>query len=97
MLLNISFGTCTLLRLPVLGITRILHESEAFICKALKGEAIVNYASPLITQQMEASGSPNGLKLMQENDFHPLYLIVIFVHFSILLNLLSLNVILTSH
>ena len=36
----------------------ILHELEAFICKALKGEAIVNYASPLITQQMEASGSP---------------------------------------
>jgi hypothetical protein len=30
--------------------------SEGFICKALKGEAVVNYASPLITQQMEASG-----------------------------------------
>jgi hypothetical protein len=30
----------------------------AFICKALKAEAIVNYASVLITQQMEASGSP---------------------------------------
>jgi hypothetical protein len=28
--------------------------------KALKAEAIVNYASALITQQMEASGSPNG-------------------------------------
>jgi hypothetical protein len=41
-------------------ITWILHELEAFICKALKGEAIVNYASPLITQQMEASGSPIG-------------------------------------
>jgi hypothetical protein len=27
---------------------------------ALKGEAIVSYASPLITQQMEASGSPAG-------------------------------------
>ena len=25
---------------------------------AFKGEAIVNYASALITQQMEASGSP---------------------------------------
>jgi hypothetical protein len=37
-----------------------LHESEAFICKALEGEAIVNYASALITQQMEASGSPEG-------------------------------------
>jgi len=33
---------------------------EAFICKALKGEAIVNYASSLITQQMEVSGSPIG-------------------------------------
>jgi hypothetical protein len=27
---------------------------------ALKVEAIVNYASALITQQMEASGSPKG-------------------------------------
>jgi len=42
------------------SITWILHESEAFICKALKGEAIVHYAEPLITQQMEASGSPAG-------------------------------------
>jgi hypothetical protein len=46
-------------------ITWILHESEAFICKALKGEAIVYYCQPLITQQMEASGSPTGLKLMR--------------------------------
>ena len=38
------------------GVTWILHESEAFICKTLKGEAIVNYAEPLITQQMKASG-----------------------------------------
>jgi hypothetical protein len=37
-----------------------MHESEAFICKALKAEAIVNYASALITQQMEASGPPEG-------------------------------------
>jgi hypothetical protein len=37
-----------------------LHELEAFICKALKGEAIVYYAEPLITQQMKASGSPEG-------------------------------------
>jgi hypothetical protein len=40
----------------------ILHESEVFICKALKAEAIVHYASALITQQMEASGSPRFLK-----------------------------------
>jgi hypothetical protein len=42
------------------GKTWILHESEVFICKALKAEAIVHYASALITQQMEASGSPEG-------------------------------------
>ena len=40
--------------------TWILHESEAFICKALKGDVIVYYYKPLITQQMEASGSPAG-------------------------------------
>ena len=40
--------------------TWILHELEAFICKALKGEAIVYYCEPLITQQMEASSSPGG-------------------------------------
>ena len=38
----------------------ILHVSEAFICKALKAETIVNYVSALITQQMEASGAPTG-------------------------------------
>ena len=43
------------------GISCVLHELEAFICKAFKGEAIVNYASSLITQQMEASGSPDLL------------------------------------
>jgi hypothetical protein len=37
-----------------------LHKPEAFICKAVKGEAIVNYASALITQQMEASDLPIG-------------------------------------
>ena len=47
--------------------TWILHESEAFICKALKGEAIVHYAEPLITKHMEASGSPAGWKLMRLN------------------------------
>ncbi len=47
-------------------ITWILHELEAFMCKALKGEAIVAYAEPLITKGavssarrvMKASGSP---------------------------------------
>ena len=36
----------------------MLHESEAFICKAFKGAAIVYYCKPLITPQMDASGSP---------------------------------------
>ena len=46
-------------------VTWILHGSEAFICKALKVEAIVNYASTLITQQMEAPGPPVGWKGMR--------------------------------
>jgi len=33
------------------------------MCKALKGEAIVCYCEPLITQQMKASGSPFGVKI----------------------------------
>jgi hypothetical protein len=45
---------------PKSEIIWVLHESEAFICKALKGMAIVAYADPLITQQMKASGSPEG-------------------------------------
>ncbi len=64
---------------------------------AFKGEAIVNYCESLITQQMEASGSPAGCKVMRLNDFHPLYLIGILVYFANLLNLLSLNIITTSH
>jgi hypothetical protein len=32
--------------------TWILHESEAFICKALKGKAIVVYAEPLIIKAL---------------------------------------------
>ncbi len=46
-----------------IGCAWTLHGSEAFICKAFKGEAIVHYASALITQQMEASGSPKGVKI----------------------------------
>ena len=41
-------------------ISWILHESEAFICNALKGEVVVFYFEPLITKQMKASGSPEG-------------------------------------
>jgi hypothetical protein len=40
------------------AITWILHESEGFICKALKGDVVVFNFEPLITQQMKASGSP---------------------------------------
>jgi hypothetical protein len=41
-------------------ITWILNESEAPIGKALKGEVVVYYFEPLITQPMGASGSPEG-------------------------------------
>jgi len=51
------------------GITRILHESEAFICKAFKGAAIVRYCKPLITQQMEAPGSPDPLERLVRRSF----------------------------
>jgi len=40
--------------------TWILHESEAFIGKASKGEVVVFYFESLATQHMKASGSPNG-------------------------------------
>jgi len=48
--------------------TCILHELEAFICKVFKGEAIVCYCEPLITQQMEISGSPFELKIDEKNE-----------------------------
>jgi hypothetical protein len=41
-------------------LARLFHELEAFICKAFKGETIVCYCSPLIMQQMTASGLPVG-------------------------------------
>jgi hypothetical protein len=46
-------------------ITWILHESEAFIGKASKGDVVVLYFESLATQHMEASDSPEGLKLMR--------------------------------
>ena len=42
------------------GITWILHESEAFIGKASKGDVVVFYFESLATQHMKASGSPEG-------------------------------------
>ena len=41
-----------------LSIIRI--DASSRVAGALKGEAIVHYAEPLITQQMKASGSPIG-------------------------------------
>jgi hypothetical protein len=41
-------------------LTWILHESEAFIGKASKGEVVVLYFEPLATQHMKASDSPEG-------------------------------------
>jgi hypothetical protein len=35
-------------------------DASSRVAGALQGEAIVNYASPLITQHMGASGSPEG-------------------------------------
>jgi hypothetical protein len=38
----------------------ILHVSEAFICKAWKGAAIVNHCKPLLTPQMKVCDTPEG-------------------------------------
>ena len=40
--------------------TWILHESEAFIGKASKGDVVELYFEPLATQHMKASDSPEG-------------------------------------
>ena len=40
--------------------TWILHESEAFIGKASKGDVVVFYFESLATQHMKASDSPAG-------------------------------------
>ena len=47
-------------------LSRILHEFEAFICKAFKGTAVLMYRTPLITQQMDASGSPDWVKIFEK-------------------------------
>jgi hypothetical protein len=56
--LNLARALLNHLRGPRNGIQQ--GESKTFICKAFKGEVIVNYTSALITQQMKASGSPIG-------------------------------------
>ena len=47
-----------------------VHESEAFLGKASKGEGVARYFEPLGTQHKEASGSPNGWNLMRKIDSH---------------------------
>ncbi len=54
-----------------------MHKSEAFICKALKGEAIRQRAvadcEPLITQQMKASGLPFRVKIDEKKEHNLIY------------------------
>jgi hypothetical protein len=45
-----------------------LHESEAFICKALKAEAIVNYASALIIRLRRTDGSLRLARRVKNNE-----------------------------
>ena len=44
----------------IFGLSRISHESDSFVGKALRDEAAVSYRNSLITQQMGESGSPEG-------------------------------------
>lgn len=36
----------------------MFHEFDSFISKAFRGEAVVCYREPLITQEIDESGSP---------------------------------------
>jgi hypothetical protein len=78
----------------------ILYESEAFICKALKGEAIVDYASPLIIRLRRTDGILRLARreiLMWQNDSHPFYLRGILMAFQNLPNVKPLNINSSSH
>ena len=66
--------------------TWVLHGSEAFICKASKGEGVVCYFEPLVTQHMKASGSPSGWNLMRKKPTILLTYRVIILKFIIFLN-----------
>jgi hypothetical protein len=46
-------------------LAQIFHVPAAFICKALRGTAVVFYCKPLITQQTGASGSAQRVKIFQ--------------------------------
>ena len=76
-------------------ITWILHESEAFICKALKGEAIVYYAEPLITQPYESLRLARRVKINEIKSTIILFAYLGIWHCcSMSLNLLLFNIIL---
>jgi hypothetical protein len=47
------------------GLSRIFYAPDALICKAFRGEAVVFYCKPLITQQMGVSGSAQRGKIFQ--------------------------------
>ena len=53
-------GEIQMRHLNVSVYTWILHESEAYIGKASKGDIVVLYFEPLATQHMKASGSSGG-------------------------------------
>lgn len=65
---NWSFGFLYPYRLKVYA--WILHELEVSICKASKGEDVICYFEPLITQHMGASGLTVGWKLLRKKDLH---------------------------
>jgi hypothetical protein len=43
-----------------MGLTRIFHVFEVYICKAFKGAAVVDYCKALITKQMGVADTPIG-------------------------------------
>ncbi len=51
-------------------ITLILHELETFICKALKGEAIITYCDLLITAADESLRLALWVKIDEKKDHH---------------------------
>jgi hypothetical protein len=43
----------------------MVHAPAAFICTAFRGAVVVFYYKPLITKQMNASGSAQRVKIFQ--------------------------------
>ena len=50
-----------------------MHELEAFICKALKGEAIVNLLRALNNAAYESLRLALWVKIDEKKDHHPIY------------------------